>query len=217
MAAHRAALQKSNAAKTSSKSAREAYKTALDTATKAHEAAFNEARTAYERALDTAVNDNKLPSDDEESLFLKIAQEAHVAHVQAINDATSKYTASIKKTLDQVYVREAIAQHYLSVLFLAGHLRTPRRELHKVFYGSSDYPMDRCAQVMHDEDNANGLWVTNKDGDAWWMYGDQQLWYDIGSKNFEIAMAAAQASVDEIWATRISGVIPLTYKALNKV
>jgi len=160
------------------------------------------------------VDDNEISSFDETKKYLNDLQ---TAHEQNINNARTDYETAIDQALDKMYLFEAFAQHYLSVLFLAGHLRTPRRELHSVQYGEEIYPMDRCAQAMHDEDNANGLWVINKAGDAWWVYGDQQLYDGTGDRNFEIAKAAAQASVDEIWETHISGEIPLLFKALNKV
>ena len=45
--------------------------------------------------------------------------------------------------------------------------------------------MDQCAQVMHDEDNANGLWVITKAGNGSWLYGNQQLYDGTGHMNFE--------------------------------
>lgn len=63
---------------------------------------------------------------------------------------------------------------------------------------------------MHDEDNANGLWVTNQLGESWAAYGDKQLWSGKSAQNLLRVVRAAQAGVDEIWNTRNSGTIPTT-------
>ncbi|THC87924.1 hypothetical protein EYZ11_012630 [Aspergillus tanneri] len=120
------------------------------------------------------------------------------------------------KALTESYFLEAFAAHFLTDLFSAGHMRTPRRILHKTYTGSTKaeeptmeherfvfpkpWPADLCAQAMHDEDCANGLWVTNKLGEQWAAYGDGQLFSPKNNTGYERALAAVQKGADEIWS-----------------
>ncbi|KAK0438157.1 fungal fucose-specific lectin-domain-containing protein [Desarmillaria tabescens] len=76
-------------------------------------------------------------------------------------DARTAYNAghataiqkAISGDLDGAYAMNAFADHFLEDSFSAGHLRTPRRLLHR----STDITADACAKFMHDEDNAIGI------------------------------------------------------------
>jgi hypothetical protein len=104
-------------------------------------------------------------------------------------------------------------------MFAAGHIRTPRRLLHSTEFTLDLYPGDKCCKAQHDEDGANGLWVTNQEGTSWASYGDKQLGQGRSGKNLQMVVIASQAGVDEIWDTFQSGEIPDTvdFKALRKV
>ena len=90
-------------------------------------------------------------------------------------------------------------------LFSAGHIRTPRRKLHSTgpftvlagFLGL--WPGDQCAGYQHNEDSANGLWVTNALGQSWAAYGDTQLFEGRSAANRRYVVEASQMGVDEIW------------------
>ena len=130
--------------------------------------------------------------------------------------------------LKQAYFLEGFAQHYLTDLFSSGHMREPRRILHKTYLGAPKqpsqpdielYPADLCAQKQHDEDCANGLWVENQLGEAWPAYGDKQLFTDKSAKNFQQAVQAGQSGILEIWNTYKGADIPSpqNYEALKRV
>lgn len=52
---------------------------------------------------------------------------------------------------------------------------------------------------MHDEDNKYGLNVTNKRGEKWIAYGDGRLFDEESRENYQMAVAAVQASVNHIF------------------
>ncbi len=135
--------------------------------------------------------------------FGKDAERAY----SSVHDVALALAKDAAKTQDQAmlkdaYFTEAYAQHYLTDMFAAGHLRPPRRVLHSDSFDAIRWmPGDRCTQKQHDEDGANGLWVTNKEGHSWSSYGDKQLAQGRSAKNRQMVRAACQASVDEIWDT----------------
>lgn len=58
---------------------------------------------------------------------------------------------------------------------------------------------------MHDEDSANGLWVSNSFGETWAAYGDRQLWSGKAATNRLQVVKAAQTGVDEVWQAFLTG------------
>lgn len=118
------------------------------------------------------------------------AQEAYVVgHKKALDiarEAGRQSTPGAKDAkLKEAYCYDAFACHFLTDLFSSGHLRVDRRGLHTsglggaVTQGYSAYKekpaWDLQAQIMHDDDSATGLMVSNRDGDCWIAYGDKQL------------------------------------------
>lgn len=104
------------------------------------------------------------------------------------------------------YAMNAFADHFLTDLFAAGHMRTPRRSL----YDSADNDITRmgagvCAKQMHDEDNKFGLWVTNSVGDTWVAYGDARYRDKWNAAGRVIVKAAVQQSMDDVWASFAAG------------
>ena len=136
-------------------------------------------------------------------------------------------TTQKSSDLDQAYFLEGFALHYLTDLFSTGHLRVPRRKLHRTWFREPEepgspgwsYPADSLANRQHNEDCANGLWVRNKLGDAWPAYGDKQLYSGKSAKNRQQALRAAQFGVSEVWDTYTSGSMPDPgeFKALHMV
>lgn len=118
-------------------------------------------------------------------------------------------------------------------------MRTPRRALHQTYFRTrcgdisedelykqlearawpKPWPADQCAQAMHDEDCANGLWAASSSGNAWPSYGDKQLMSAKGNLAFDAAVTAAQAGVHEVYETFRTGQRPhhLNFNALREV
>ncbi|KAK0672543.1 hypothetical protein QBC41DRAFT_380446 [Cercophora samala] len=111
--------------------------------------------------------------------------------------------AAHDRDLPLAYAMNAFGDHFLQDSFAAGHMRTPRRELHGA-YGAADL----CAKYMHDEDNAIGLSVESPIGRAWHTFGDKKLLdgEDVANKNE--AWNAVRASADEIYAAWQTGTVP---------
>ncbi|KXG48119.1 uncharacterized protein PGRI_019890 [Penicillium griseofulvum] len=112
-------------------------------------------------------------------------------HLAAIKHAAS---STSKDALFQAYSMNAFADHFLQDLFSAGHLRTPRRQLHGHFTVT-----DKCAQYMHDEDCALGLQVTNEDNHSWTVYGDRRLLDKVNNENLIKCLDAVQTSAQEVY------------------
>ncbi|KAI0846452.1 fungal fucose-specific lectin-domain-containing protein [Daldinia vernicosa] len=120
---------------------------------------------------------------------------------------------AISGDLDKAYAMNAFADHFLEDSFSAGHLRTPRRYLHSD--NVLDPDPDYCAKLMHDEDNAIGLLVSNPSGETWTAYGDKRALDKENQENKDRCIAAIQISAIEIykaWATKVK---PKDYGAWN--
>ncbi|KAK0430772.1 fungal fucose-specific lectin-domain-containing protein [Armillaria borealis] len=118
-------------------------------------------------------------------------------------DARTAYNAghstaiqkAISGDLDGAYAMNAFADHFLEDSFSAGHLRTPRRLLHK----STDITADACAKYMHDEDNAIGIDAKNPAGKSWTLYGDKRTLDSVNEDNKTRCVDSVQASANEIY------------------
>ena len=130
----------------------------------------------------------------------------HNAIQSALNARNSQNKDYARKLLEEAYARDAFACHFLTDIFSAGHMRTPRKELHAYStatvagfaYGA--LAGDFLARAMHDEDSENGLHVVNKQKDSWIAYGDKKLYATENAENSDLCVKALQASVDEVWA-----------------
>jgi hypothetical protein len=111
------------------------------------------------------------------------------------------------------YAMNAFADHYLSDMFSAGHIRTPRKELynHALVSKAGSY----CSRYMHDEDCSNGLQVSNSHGDKWIAFGDKKFFNEENKQNYTICIKAVQASADEIFRAYKTGVAPQSPIALK--
>jgi hypothetical protein len=148
-----------------------------------------------------------------------------IAHTTAFQTALEYKDKKTDELLEKAYLQEAWALHFLTDMFAAGHMRTPRRLFFCDEVGSrtlyqkatsaltlgSRYLGDNnqeggimlgglIAKCMHDEDNRRGLKVKNKNGDTWTAYGDGELFDEQANENRRRAVHAAQTSFKEIRA-----------------
>lgn len=130
-------------------------------------------------------------------------------HKTALQQALIAHQTQKQEHLDLAYAMNAFADHYLSDLFSAGHLRTPRKELAAAFALGS-----MASNWMHDEDSRNGLSTQNQRGDTWVAYGDDYFSTTANAKNKSLVIEAVQRSADEIWNTFKTGSVPAAYSAL---
>jgi hypothetical protein len=117
------------------------------------------------------------------------------------------------------YAMNAFADHYLTDLFSAGHLRTPRKELYLSSSASvADLDLGSyLARFMHDEDSYWGLKVQNARNRKWTAYGDKRFFDTANQVNAQIVEEAIQASVNEIYAAYTSGSKENSGQALSYV
>lgn len=105
--------------------------------------------------------------------------------------------------LETAYFLNAFADHYLSDLFSAGHLRTDRVKLHiwstVGIPGTEIMCGDYLAKFVHDEDSRYGLNVENERGDHWRAYGDNRYFDKENQKNRQFCEEAVQVSIQEIY------------------
>jgi hypothetical protein len=115
------------------------------------------------------------------------------------------------------YALNAFADHFLTDLFSAGHVRVPRKQIYE--QSSIAIPANLCAKGMHDEDSKLGLQVKNANGDKWRMYGDKHYFDQLNFCNRTLVDLATQTSADEVFEVFLSGAVPAEkdYKALKFV
>lgn len=131
------------------------------------------------------------------------------AHACALNTAelagkgaSSAYPGRPWK-LENAYAMNAFADHFLSDLFSAGHLRADRLRLHT--WSTLRVPTtdimcgDYLAKFLHDEDSHFGLNVQNEKGERWRCYGDERYGDPENKRNRELCEAAVQLSIQEIY------------------
>lgn len=125
---------------------------------------------------------------------------------QAGHTLAQRYASQAKTEADlaNAYAINAFADHFLTDLFSAGHLRTPRHKM----YDDETGPLipdayrgaaSLLARAMHDEDSKYGLWVTNLRQDRWVMYGDKRYRDAANSQNRAVMRNAVKQSIQEIW------------------
>lgn len=119
------------------------------------------------------------------------------------------------RQLELAYAMNAFADHFLTDLFAAGHLRTPRKELYASITPSvlGSY----LSRYMHDEDNFFGLFVRNNAGQVWMSFGDKMYFETVNTANARIARQAVQASADEVYAAFRRGKLPTRWAALDLI
>jgi len=139
--------------------------------------------------------------------FAEGALAAYIAgHTAAVQQAVLAKNSGDEKLLEMAYAMNAFADHYLTDLFSAGHLRVPRRQLAAVVTPSDLGSL--ITRFMHDEDSKFGLNVRNGNGDQWRAYGDKRYFDAIDSVNRGHVNQAVQLSADEIFAAYLTGIAP---------
>ncbi|RKS17636.1 hypothetical protein BJ917_4816 [Pseudomonas sp. WPR_5_2] len=150
--------------------------------------------------------------------FAEGALAAYVAgHTAALQQALLAKDSGDERLLELAYAMNAFADHYLTDLFSAGHLRVPRKQLAAVVTPSDLGSL--ITRFMHDEDSKFGLNVRNGDGDQWRAYGDKRYFDAIDNANRAQVNQAVQVSADEIFAAYLSGITPSpgSFAALKKL
>ena len=100
--------------------------------------------------------------------------------------------------LERAYAMNSFADHFLTDLFSAGHLRVPRKEMYDRPDGLKS-TLGLLVHAMHNEDGWMGLNVDNARKDEWVAHGDGYLRDKISKRNAELVVQAAQESANEIW------------------
>ncbi|VVO24982.1 phospholipase [Pseudomonas fluorescens] len=143
---------------------------------------------------------------------------AYVAgHTAALHQAVLAHNSGDDRQLELAYAMNAFADHFLTDLFSAGHLRVPRKQLAAVVTPSDLGSL--ITRFMHDEDSKFGLNVSNARGDKWRAYGDKRYFDTLDSANCRQVKLAVQRSVDEVFDTFIRGTLPApeNYIALDYI
>ncbi|KAM0165128.1 hypothetical protein ACHAPG_000381 [Botrytis cinerea] len=164
-------------------------------------------------AVNRAFKEHRDPSDEYSKLKnvdWDLERATALGHAAAIKYAHTHH--GDVNGLNQAYAMNAFADHFLQDIFSAGHVRTPRRQLHRPLF---PYYPDMCAKMMHDEDCAVGLSVKDSSGKAWTMYGDKRLLDDANSDNFGRCQEAVQTSANEIYDAWIGTKKTSDFKALD--
>lgn len=123
-----------------------------------------------------------------------------LAQEMAVKAKSMPDAASRAIQLQGAYAMNAFADHFLTDLFAAGHIRTPRHALYDLAWTSATQAFaGLLAQRMHDEDNKFGVWVENSLGDKWVAHGDKRYRDRPNSANRRMVKRTIQKSMDEVW------------------
>lgn len=168
---------------------------------------------------------------DNSDHFSHHATEAYrIGHQLAMRVAREAGIHQDVEGLKRAYALEAFADHFLTDLFSAGHIRNQRGELEEFLITKLEFPpgfsMNRGAKPLaailtaaqHQKDGEEGLNVANKRGERWRAYGDGNFFSPGNKENKKKVVAATQASVDEVYNaylhpeqvkdSRVSEIIP---------
>ncbi|WP_422417228.1 phospholipase [Pseudomonas sp. GZD-222] len=141
---------------------------------------------------------------------------AYIAgHTAALRQAVKAKASDDAGQLELAYAMNAFADHFLTDLFSAGHVRVPRKAIK-----DNVTPADLgslISRFMHDEDSKYGLVLRNAQGDTWRGYGDKRYFDTIDVANRKQISKAVQASADEVFQAYNSGALPApdSYGALR--
>ncbi|PYC31893.1 phospholipase [Pseudomonas protegens] len=148
--------------------------------------------------------------------FGEWALAAYIAgHTAALQQAVLVGKTADDKQLELAYAMNAFADHFLTDLFSAGHVRVPRKQVAAVVTPSDLGSL--ITRFMHDEDSKFGLNVSNAQGDRWHAYGDKRYFDSVDHRNRQQVKQAVQRSADEIFTSYLSGNLPApaSYAALK--
>jgi len=134
--------------------------------------------------------------------------------VKGFDKAKNGHVDEANKLLEMAYAQNAFANHYLSDSFSAGHMRVPRRAIDRGVHLPAALNL-LIANLMHNEDNKNGLNVVNAEGTSWVAYGDGYLYKPEAQLHQSILLNAMQRSADGIYTAFLTGIIPDTYPEMS--
>lgn len=129
-----------------------------------------------------------------------------VALDQAIAAHNTADPTQAKALLTKAYTMNAFADHFLSDLFSAGHIREPRRQIYQT--ALVGVTANLCAKGMHDEDCKFGVRVSNATGNTWRAYGDKRYFDTVDLQNKALVDTAVQASATEVFNAFLNGTQP---------
>ncbi|MGQ3890003.1 phospholipase [Legionella sp. CNM-1927-20] len=136
-----------------------------------------------------------------------------VGHQMALKTALKAHQLFLQNKLQEAdnvlqlaYAQNAFANHYLTDSLSSGHMRTPRRAVAKIHLPAVLNLL--IANLMHDEDSQQGLWVFNSNGMNWLAYGDGNLYKKDNVFHYELTIKIMQLSADDIYEVFKTGVLP---------
>eukprot|EP01006_Ploeotia_vitrea_P044244 TRINITY_DN66820_c6_g1_i1.p1 TRINITY_DN66820_c6_g1~~TRINITY_DN66820_c6_g1_i1.p1 ORF type:complete len:665 (+),score=433.29 TRINITY_DN66820_c6_g1_i1:82-2076(+) len=117
---------------------------------------------------------------------------------------------------DTGVMANAFADHFLSDNWAPGHLRTVREQVAPLC-GKDSNKAGFAVKRSHDEDNHNGLYVTNKRGDHYWIYGDGSYMNSANAQGRQYASEASQVSRDDVAAALLKDAHDVTTSSVDKL
>ncbi|UVL20248.1 phospholipase [Pseudomonas sp. B21-044] len=127
-------------------------------------------------------------------------------HAAALQQALKARASGAERDLQLAYAMNAFADHFLTDLFSAGHLRVPRKALADTVTPSDVGSL--ISRFMHDEDSKYGLAVRNAEGEQWRAYGDKRYFDSVDVANRRQVARAVQRSADEVFQAFAEGHVP---------
>ncbi|WP_194789014.1 phospholipase [Pseudomonas sp. UFMG81] len=127
-------------------------------------------------------------------------------HAAALQQALKARASGAERDLQLAYAMNAFADHFLTDLFSAGHLRVPRKALADTVTPSDVGSL--ISRFMHDEDSKYGLAVRNAEGEQWRAYGDKRYFDSVDVANRRQVGRAVQRSADEVFQAFADGRVP---------
>ncbi|MDD3266414.1 MAG: hypothetical protein PHC75_04450 [Burkholderiales bacterium] len=128
------------------------------------------------------------------------AIDAYLAgHSLALKTALMAKNYNNPELLNKAYAYEAFSHHFLTDLSASGHIRTPRKDIAKwCSYTPYTISLD-LANVMHKEDNEQGLYITAMNGESWFAYGDAEMFIDKNNESLKRLIVRMQKSTEQIY------------------
>lgn len=132
--------------------------------------------------------------------FGQYAIDSYLAgHLLALKTAALAKESRDISLLRKAYAYEAYSHHFLTDLAASGHIRTPRKEIAK-WCSHTPYTISLfLANAMHEEDNKNGIYVTDFNSESWLAYGDAEMFIDGNSQSLNNLILRMQKSVNQIY------------------
>ncbi|MDP3269116.1 MAG: phospholipase [Legionella sp.] len=134
--------------------------------------------------------------------------------IEAYKKRKSGHHKHALKLLELAYAQNAFANHYLTDSFSAGHMRVPRRAIAQDIMLPAVLNL-LIANLMHNEDNKNGLNVVNAEGTSWVAYGDGYLYKPEAQMQRAVMLDAMQRSADGVYEAYRKGRMPEHFSEMD--